>query len=86
MTAFEQPEMNQGYKIIAAETYATDNMGNQHRIVLGFMETQYGPAYVTWESGIGADGRPDYFWGHYFGDEKAARADYHRRLLSYFDR
>ena len=77
-------EFNQGYEIIAAETYLTDPVG-ESRIVLGFRETQLGPAYVTWESGVNVAGRRDYFWGHYFGNEREARADYHRRLLSHYE-
>lgn len=80
-------EQNQGHEIIAAEVYAVDNYGRQARIVLAHKDTQYGPAYVTWESTISADGSSrDYFWGHYFSNEREARADYHRRLLSYYER
>lgn len=78
-------ERNQGYEIIAAETHATENSGRQHRIVLGRMETKYGAMFVTWESSDTGSGF-DYFWGHYHDTEKAAWADYHRRLLSYYER
>lgn len=73
-------ESNQGFEIIAAESYSTT-----YRIVLGVKDTSLGPAYVTWESSAGADGCPDYFWGHYFSSEKEARADYHRRLLGHYE-
>ena len=80
-------EQNQGYEIIAAETYATENTGRQHQIVLGRMETKYGTTYVTWESSAMENSEyADYFWGHYHDTEKAARIDYHRRLLSHYER
>lgn len=78
-----QPEINQGYKIVAAETY---NEEKQFRIVLARKETQFGTNWVTWESKCDSSGLIDYFWGHYHDNEKAARADYHRRLLSYYER
>lgn len=78
-------EYNQDYEIIAAETYAVSDAGLQARIVLGFKETKFGPAYVTWDGGEDAYARRDYFWGHYFGNEREARADYHRRLLSHYE-
>ena len=79
-------EQNQGYEIIAAETYGTSDIGVQYRFVLGRMETKCGTMYVTWDSAIRGTGTVDYFWGHYFTDEKKARADYHRRLLEQYDR
>jgi len=81
-------EFNQGYEIIAAETYQITEKGRECRIVLGRMETKYGAMFVTWESttgAIGGDGYADYFWGHYLDNEKAARADYHRRLLEKYE-
>lgn len=78
-----QQEINQGYKIVAAETY---NEEKQFRIVLARKETQFGTNWVTWESKCDSSGLIDYFWGHYHDNEKAARIDYHRRLLSYYER
>lgn len=79
-------EQNQGYAIIAAETYMTANTGKQYRVVLGRMETRHGAMFVTWDSTTGGTDFVDYFWGHYFYDEKAARADYHRRLAEHYER
>lgn len=78
----KQPEINQGFKIVAAETY---NEEKQFRIVLARRETQFGTNWVTWESKRDSSGLIDYFWGHYHDNEKAARIDYHRRLLSYYE-
>lgn len=79
-------ETNEGYEIIAAETYRT-NLRVKRRIVLGRKETKFGPRFVTWESSTGHASRDgvDYFWGHYFDNERAARADYHRRLLEQYE-
>lgn len=79
-------EINEGYEIIAAETYNVMANDKEARIVLGKMETKYGAMFVTWESARHpADGETDYFWGHYFDDEQKARADYHRRLIEKYD-
>ena len=80
-------ETNEGYEIIAAETYRT-NLRIKRRIVLGRKETKFGPRFVTWESAIGhaSSAGVDYFWGHYFDNERAARADYHRRLFEEYER
>lgn len=81
-------ETNEGYEIIAAESYRIDNTDKHSRIVLGRMMTTHGPMFVTWESiqyptetGVSRD----YFWGHYFSNGKAAYADYHRRLLEKYE-
>lgn len=76
----KQAESNQGFTIIAAEAYSA-----KFRIVLGYKTTSLGPAYVTWESGTRADGTFDYFWGHYFGNEREARMDFHRRLFDHYE-
>ena len=83
-------EKNEGYEIIAAEVYSTSRLGQQERIVLGRNETRCGTMFVTWDS-TGwplKDGgvKYDYFWGHYFDDERKARADYHRRLIEKYER
>lgn len=78
-------EQNQGYAIIAAETYMTADTGKQYRVVLGRMETRHGAMFVTWDSTTGGTDFVDYFWGHYFDNEKAARADYHRRLAEQYE-
>lgn len=80
-------EVNEGYEIIAAETYRIIVPGTEHRIVLGRIETEFGARFVTWESTTGhiAHDGTDYFWGHYFDNEKAAYADYHRRLLEHYE-
>lgn len=79
-------ETNEGYEIIAAETYRT-TLRVKRRIVLGRRETKFGPRFVTWESATGhaPSAGVDYFWGHYFDNERAARADYHRRLLEQYE-
>lgn len=86
-------EINQGYEIIQAESYITDNTGRQARVVLGRKTTSLGVMFVTWESMAYPleDGgyRYEYFWGHYHApnDGASAFADYHRRLMKkYMDR
>ena len=79
-------EFNEGYEIIAAETYNAPRAGRQDRIVLGRLETKLGTMFVTWASVIQPlTNRIDYFWGHYFSEEDQARADYHRRLLKKYE-
>lgn len=73
-------EFNEGFEIIAAETYSTGPWSKANRVVLGRHETRFGPQFVTWESTTAPAGKIDYFWGHYFDREEQARADYHRRL------
>lgn len=80
------PEFNEGYEIIAAETYNILADDKEERVVLGRMESKYGTMYVTWESARHpSEGVTDYFWGHYHGDERLARADYHRRLMEHYE-
>ena len=82
-------EINQGYEIIAREAYRRDDTGREEQIVLGRMETRLGMMFVTWERiklpySVG-NRRYDYFWGHYFDNEREALADYHRRLLEKYE-
>lgn len=40
--------------------------------------------WVTW-CYVWVPGKsPDFFWGHYYGDERTAKADFHRRLAEEF--
>lgn len=75
-------EINAGFEIIAAETYNKRSEFISDRIVLGRKTTMYNTEYVTWESThtMGVLNQ-DYYWGHYFDNEAAARADYHERLM-----
>lgn len=79
-------EFNEGYEIIAAETFCIRSWDDgEERIVLGKMDTRFGTHYVTWESlRHPEDEGADFFWGHYFDDERQARADYHRRLADHY--
>lgn len=83
-------ERNAGYEIIAAETYTESRLGQQDRVVLGRNKTSLGTMYVTWESTIwplpNDNTKIDYYWGHYFDDERKARADYHARLAEKYAR
>lgn len=80
-------ELNEGYEIVEAEAYRTNDTGRVDRIVLGRMDTKYGVMWVTWESAAypHEGGRLEYFWGHYHDDERKARADYHRRLIEKYE-
>ena len=80
-------EVNEGYEIVEAEAYRTNDTGRVDRIVLGRMDTKYGVMWVTWESAAypHEGGRLEYFWGHYHDDERKARADYHRRLIEKYE-
>lgn len=58
-----------GYEIVRKEEYKAG-----HYVALGLHAD--GRA-VTWES----SGDADYYWGHYFSNEKDALIDYHKRLI-----
>ena len=59
------------------------------RLVLAEKETSLGRMFVTWESTAwllsNGSEKADYYWGHYFDDERKARADFHRRLLEKYE-
>ena len=80
---------NEGYKITASETYTASRSGQESRIVLAEKETSLGKMFVTWESTAwplsNGGEKADYYWGHYFDDERKARADFHRRLLEKYE-
>ena len=80
---------NEGYQIIATETYNATRMGQESRVVLARKETAFGAMFVTWESTAwrlsNGSEKADYYWGHYFDDEDKARADYHRRLMAKYE-
>lgn len=65
---------NAGYKIIKIEHYTED-----YAIVLGINSSEQ---YVTWDS---KPSENHFFWGHYFNNKINALADYHTRLLSYYN-
>ena len=65
---------NAGYIIVKGEQYSDD-----HEIVLG--RNKYGQ-WVTWECAYKEN---NYFWGHYFNEEKHALEDYHRRLMKNYE-
>lgn len=78
-------EVNEGYEIIAAETYNIRANDKEERVVLGRKEIRFCTMYVTWESvRHPAEEKADYFWGHYYDNETAARADYHCRLMEHY--
>ena len=80
---------NEGYTIIVSETYTASRSGQMSRIVLGVKDTSFGRMFVTWESTAwllsNGSEKADYYWGHYFDDERKARADFHRRLLEKYE-
>lgn len=82
-------KVNEGYKITASETYTASRSGQESRIVLAEKETSLGKMFVTWESTAwplsNGSEKADYYWGHYFDDEREARADFHRRLLEKYE-
>lgn len=82
-------KVNEGYEIIASETYTASRSGQESRIVLAEKETSLGKMFVTWESTAwllsNGSEKADYYWGHYFDDERRARANYHRRLLEKYE-
>lgn len=65
---------NAGYKIIKIEHYTED-----YAIVLGVNASGQ---YVTWDS---QPKKHSFFWGHYFNNKYNALADYHTRLLAYYN-
>lgn len=79
-------EQNAGYTIRQTECYHTRAGGVEEHVVLGKAPGK-APGlelYVTWEALRHPEGHWDYFWGHYFTDEGAAREDYHRRLFNHY--
>ena len=65
---------NAGYEIIQIEYYE-----KEHAIVLGKNEAGN---YVTWDS---KPKEHNFFWGHYFTNRYEAYADYHTRLLTFYN-
>ena len=82
-------KINEGYQIVASETYTATRTGQESRVVLACKETSLGPAFVTWESTAwplsNGSEKADYYWGHYFDDGRKAHADYHKRLLAKYE-
>lgn len=76
-------ETNAGYVILKSERYEHSNdFSVEKSIVLGYKSGK--GEWVTWEKrGDGA--AASYYWGHYFADERAAEADYHRRLAEKYE-
>lgn len=78
-------ETNAGYVILKSEQYFhSDDWDVQKFIVLGYRATVPVGEWVTWEKSI-MGGEISYYWGHYFADERAAEADYHRRLADKYE-
>lgn len=71
----EPPRVNQGYTIIENEI-----VGHREFVLA---ESPTAPqSYVTWARNIQNDeqmGGENFFWGHYFNDQEAARKDFHTR-------
>lgn len=65
---------NAGYEIIMMEHYTED-----YAIALGINSAKQ---YVTWDC---QPSKNSFFWGHYFSNKYNALADYHTRLLSYYN-
>ena len=82
-------KVNEGYEIIASETYDKTRLGQESRVVLARKETSLGQMFVTWESTAwplsNGSEKADYYWGHYFDDERKARADYYKRLAAKYE-
>ena len=79
-------KINAGYEIIAEEAYRVRDDGRKEVIALGRMDLPQGAKYVTWEGVVQIDAS-DYFWGHYFEEDKrAASEDYHKRLYQRYNK
>ena len=70
-----KPEVNAGYTIFKRETIG------KIEIVLGESISGSG-MYVTWRRTPGHEqnGRPEYYWGHYFNSKIRAEDDYSARV------
>ena len=78
-------ETNAGYVILKSEQYFhSDAWDVQKFIVLGYRAAVPVGEWVTWEKSIMGNA-VSYYWGHYFADEHAAEADYHRRLAEKYE-
>ena len=78
-------ETNSGFVILKSEQfYHSDAWDVQKFVVLGYRPTVPTCEWVTWEKSIMGNA-VSYYWGHYFADEAAANADYHRRLAEKYE-
>ena len=62
-----------GYAVKAYEQYRTEG---SREIFVVLAQSEKTGNWVTWECTDGYD----FYWGHYFTSEAAAKADYHKRL------
>lgn len=69
-------DKNNGYQITRAVLF-----DNGRGFALGHDPAAPGP-FVTWQF-TEEQGKRDYYWGHYFGSEKAATTDFHTRAADY---
>lgn len=69
-------EINNGYEITRAVLF-----DNGRGLALGHDPAAPSP-FVTWQF-TEEQGKRDYYWGHYFGTEKAATTDFHTRAADY---
>lgn len=69
----------QNYKILQTVTFT-----NGRGFALGYNEAAPNP-YVTWQFTESADGKKDYYWGHYCNDMETAQKDFDKRIDSYKD-
>ena len=75
-----EKRMCEEWEIIGAVKVGEED-GRTFEVVLGYRETRFGKEWVTWECNNDHD-KYNYYWGHYFSNEKNAYEDFTMRVLS----
>ena len=73
-----EKRMCEEWEIIGAVKVGEED-GRTFEVVLGYRETRFGKEWVTWECNDDK-GKYNYYWGHYYRDEKSAYEDLTERI------
>lgn len=73
-----EKRMCEEWEIIGAVKVGEED-GRTFEVVLGYRETRFGKEWVTWECNNNND-KYNYYWGHYYRDEKDAYEDLTERI------
>ena len=73
-----EKRMCEEWEIIGAVKVGEED-GRKFEVVMGYRETRFGKEWVTWECNDDK-GKYNYYWGHYYRDEKSAYEDLTERI------
>lgn len=73
-----EKRVNDIWEIIGAVKVGEED-GRTFEVVMGYRETRFGKEWVTWECNNDND-KYNYYWGHYYRDEKSAYEDFTERI------